>query len=200
MKKLSSIAIVFLFIAGCNTNDNASEKQNNNKNVAQVKNSTIEENNKQSSQQIARRLVDLAVQVPHVNDATAAVLGDYAVVGIDVDANVERSEVGTIKYAVGEALKNDPYGADAAIVADPDMNARIREVSQDIQNGQPVRGILNELSDITGRIIPDVPGDALKPTPTRATEEKKQGIDSEKDKKTLEREQDRQSSDQNDQE
>ncbi|RFU60491.1 YhcN/YlaJ family sporulation lipoprotein [Bacillus sp. V59.32b] len=197
MKRLLFMAAAFLFIAGCNANDNAGEnRENNNNNVSQVRDSTIEESDRQSSQQIARRLVDLAEKVPHVNDATAAVLGDYAVVGIDIDGNVDRSEVGTIKYSVSEALKDDPYGANAAIVADPDMNERIREVAQDIQNGQPVRGIMNELADITGRIIPDIPGDALTPTPTRASDEEKNSIGNQKERKTLEREQKKQSHEQ----
>jgi YhcN/YlaJ family sporulation lipoprotein len=133
MKKFWCMTAAFLFITGCNSNNNANENQGNHNNVTQVKNTTISDNDKQSSQQTARRLVDLTVKVPHVKDATAAVLGNYAVVGIDVGSNLERSEVGTIKYAVGEALKNDPRGANAVIVADPDMNARIREVSRDIQ-------------------------------------------------------------------
>ena len=61
-----------------------------------------------------------------MNDATAVVLGPYAIVGIDVNKNLDRSEVGSIKYSVAESLKNDPYGARAVVVADPDMNARVK--------------------------------------------------------------------------
>lgn len=200
MKKFWCITAAFLFITGCNANDNAGENGGNNQKVKQVRDSTTQEQGRESGQKISRRIVALAEQVPHVNGATAVVLGNVAVVGIDVDPNVDRSEVGTIKYSVGEALKDDPYGANAAIVADPDMNARLREVSQDIQSGQPIRGILNELSDITGRIIPEVPGDALNPTPTKAMDESKKSIDSETQKRSLERQQDKQSLDQKDKE
>ena len=139
------------------------------------------------------RLIDLAVQVPHVHDATAVVLGDYAIVGIDVDQDIDRSQVGIIKYSVGEALANDPYGANATIVADPDMNARIREVAADIQNGHPIRGILNELSDITSRIIPEVPGDPLKQSPTKTLNNQKQNVNDDAEKQQLEKEQNKQS-------
>lgn len=193
MKKLWCLTAAFWLIAGCNANDNAGENRENNNNRAQVKDSTMQDADRQSSQQIARRLVALAEEVSHVNNATAAVLGDYAVVGIDIDDNVERSEVGTIKYSVAEALKDDPNGANAAIVADPDMNERIREVAQDIQNGQPAQGIMNELADITGRIIPDMPDDVQ--TPTGTLDEEKNGIDNQKDRKTLDKEQKKQADD-----
>ena len=114
-----------------------------------MKNTNIQETDRTvRSWKLPKRLTpDLAVKVPHVNDATAVVLGKYAIVGIDIDQDIDRSQVGTIKYSVGEALQQDPYGAYATIVADPDLNERIREVAADIENGQPIRGILNELSE-----------------------------------------------------
>ena len=62
------------------------------------------------------------------------------------------------------------------------MNERIREVAADIQNGHPIRGILNELSDITSRIIPEVPGDPLKQSPTKTLENQKQNVDNKRTK------------------
>ena len=61
--------------------------------------------------------------------------------------------MGTIKYSVAESLKNDPHGARAIVVADPDMNARLREIGEDIRKGEPIEGVMNELADIAGRLI-----------------------------------------------
>lgn len=105
----------------------------------------------------ANRLANLAASVPDVQNATAVVIGNLAVVGIDIDQDVERSKVGTIKYSVTESLRHDPQGAGAIVVADPDLNARLKEVGEDARAGKPIRGVLNELADIVGRIIPDVP-------------------------------------------
>src|SRR5699024_11699221 len=58
----------------------------------------------------ADHLANVAGDVPNVKDATAVVAGPYAVVGIDVDKDLDRSRVGTIKYSVTEALQHDPYG------------------------------------------------------------------------------------------
>ena len=165
MQRYGYIILATMIIAGCAQNQGSNMNQS--PRVSEVKNTNIQEPTRESGQQIATRLCDLAVKVPHVNDATAVVIGKYAIVGIDVDQDIERSQVGTIKYSVGESLQNDPYGATATIVADPDMNERIREVADDVQNGHPIRGILNELSDITSRIIPEVPGDPLKQSPTK---------------------------------
>lgn len=165
MKKIALI-MIFMLLSGCANNDNnknAAQSNEANPYVKNVKNSTIEAVDQKSGQDIAKRLVSLATSIPNVNDATAVVLGHYAIVGIDIKENLDRSEVGSIKYSVAESLKNDPYGAYAMIVADPDVTARIKEIADDIKKGEPVQGIFNELADITGRIMPEVPADMINP-------------------------------------
>ena len=129
-------------LCGCGTKDEVAETKQN---VISVKNTTIQKVDKQTGQEISKHLVDLATSIPNVHDATAVVLGTYAIVGIDVNKELDRSEVGSIKYSVAESLKNDPHGARAMVMADPDMNARIKEIREDIYNGKPIQGILNEL-------------------------------------------------------
>jgi YhcN/YlaJ family sporulation lipoprotein len=162
-------------LAGCAANGQSAEDSS--RDLVNVKNSTISNESRESDQQVSRHLVDLATRVPNVKDANAVVFAGYAIVGIDVDKDIDRSEVGSIKYSVTESLRNDPEGARALVVADPDVNARIREVGQDIQDGRPIQGILNELADITGRLMPEVPGDITDPQPKNATEEPKDKLD-----------------------
>lgn len=194
MQKLCWMILAMIIVGGCSQNEqNSAINDNQRPNVTEVKNTTLHETDRQSGTEIAERLSNLAVKVPHVNDATSVVLGKYAIVGIDVDQDIDRSQVGTIKYSVGEALKQDPYGAYATIVADPDLNERIKEVADDIEKGQPIRGILNELSDITSRIIPEVPGDIVEQTPSKTINEQEQTIDNEKQQEMLEDKQNKQS-------
>ncbi|MBE3570907.1 MAG: YhcN/YlaJ family sporulation lipoprotein [Bacillales bacterium] len=186
--------ILLLFtIAACNTQNNGAETEK--QNVVNVKNTVIEEVDRKTGQEISRHLVELATSISDVNDATAVVFGKFAIVGIDVKSNIDRSEVGSIKYSVAESLKNDPYGARAIVVADPDINARLREISQDIQNGEPIQGIMNELSDITGRLMPEVPADMVHPKPRNATEEPKSKLNGSQEKE-LDKEQQKQSNNQ----
>ena len=89
---------------------------------------------------------------------------------------MDRSEVGSIKYSVAESLKNDPHGARAIIIADPDINARLKEIGEDIQRGEPIEGIMNELADIAGRVIPEVPADIKDPVQTKSVDDPKRTL------------------------
>lgn len=190
MKFYLIVFISIITLVGCGVNNEVSEREPNTLNV---KNSTIEHVDKQSGQEISRHLVDLATSLPKVNDATAVVLGRFAIVGIDVDKDMERTQVGSIKYSVAESLKQDPHGAQAIVVADPDINARLKELSKDIQNGAPIQGILNELTEITGRIMPEIPADIVDDVHEKnATEDAKKQLDSD-EKQNLENKQEEQS-------
>ncbi|MFP4975641.1 YhcN/YlaJ family sporulation lipoprotein [Paenibacillus sp. CN-4] len=104
-------------------------------------------------------LEQLAARVPGVNGVNCVVLGRTAVVGIDVDSNLDRARVGTIKYTVAEALREDPNGARALVTADADLNGRLADMRRHIDEGHPVSGFASELADIIGRLIPQLPDD-----------------------------------------
>ncbi|MED3552336.1 YhcN/YlaJ family sporulation lipoprotein [Cytobacillus praedii] len=188
MKKWLVIFTAVL-LSGCGVN-NQSLQDDQKQNIVNVKNSTIQEVDRTTGQDISKHLVNLASSIPNVNDATAVVIGNYAIVGIDVNKNLERSEVGTIKYSVAESLKNDPHGARAIIIADPDINARLREVSGDIQTGKPIQGIMNELADISGRLMPEIPADIIdSKNPKNATEDPKKTLNNNEENNLEEKQQ-----------
>jgi YhcN/YlaJ family sporulation lipoprotein len=137
------------------------------------------------AQKVAQRLVSLATKVDNVNDATAIVAGRWAVVGIDVDAKLDRSRVGSIKYSVAEALKADPKGAYAIVTADIDTNYRLRQMAQEMRDGKPVAGVMDELAAIVGRLMPQVPRQVQDPDTVDKNAENKaktQGKTNQKDK------------------
>jgi YhcN/YlaJ family sporulation lipoprotein len=191
MKKIWIAFAFILMLVGCGVQNNATNN-NERQNLVNVKNSTIQEVDRETGQKVSKHLVELATGVPDVHDATAVVIGNYAIVGIDVDKNIERSKVGSIKYSVAESLKNDPHGARAIVIADPDLNARLKEVAADIREGNPVSGIMNELSDISGRLMPEIPADMIEPKSRNATENPKKDMNKQ-DSQKLEKEQDDQS-------
>lgn len=106
-------------------------------------------------------LESLAKQVEGVKGAHCVLLGNTAIVGIDVDSKLERARVGTIKYSVAEALRKDPDGAGAIVTADVDLNQRLTEIGNKIRQGHPVSGFATELADIMGRIVPQLPSDTI---------------------------------------
>ncbi|MCJ8006132.1 YhcN/YlaJ family sporulation lipoprotein [Lederbergia wuyishanensis] len=194
-------AIFFIFIilitSACSQNNGQSQFNRDSEVMPQgvsVKNShiSINKNNQYTDDERANHLANLAAGIPNVHGATAVVLGNIAIVGIDVDANVDRSKVGTIKYSVAESLKHDPQGAGALVVADPDINARLREIRNDMAAGKPVQGIMNELSDIVGRIIPDAPTPEMGKNPENAVKKPRNQMNGKNDRQ-LENEQQEQS-------
>ncbi|WP_160720242.1 YhcN/YlaJ family sporulation lipoprotein [Bacillus sp. USDA818B3_A] len=192
MKKILVTTAIGLLLTGCNITNQKENTQNSNQSLVKVKNSYINSVDRKSGQEISKHLVELATSIPDVSDATAVVLGRYAIVGIDVNSKIDRSQVGSIKYSVAESLRKDPYGAKAIVVADADTNQRLKEIQADINKGRPIQGIMEELADVAGRLIPEVPGDLITPSPKNATEKPDQNLQG-KDEKKLKKEQDEQS-------
>lgn len=156
MLVISSI-FTFLLVA-CSQNN-----LNNNRNEVEhdanigVEQSSYEQNNQLTNNEIATHLANIAADVPDVKDAVAIIAGPYAVVGIDIDQKTDREQVGTIKYAVTEALKHDPYGKTAVVIADGDILQRLREMKNKISQGHPIQGVAEELAEIVGRYMPTFP-------------------------------------------
>ncbi|APC48757.1 hypothetical protein BME96_11405 [Virgibacillus halodenitrificans] len=155
---LVQVLIIMFVLAGCQQNEEeALESKENNQQFLQVKNSEPTDLQNLSNKEIADRLANIASDVPNVRGASAVVAGPYAVVGIDVDKDLDRSRVGTLKYSVSEALYHDPYGKTAVVVADADATERIRNLGNKIKQGHPVQGVVDELAAIVGRYMPDFP-------------------------------------------
>lgn len=168
MWKIIMALLLLALSAGCSTKNNI---ENNHKtSEMNVKNSTFDNVDRKTGQAISKRLVMLARRIPNVENATAVVLGPYAIVGIDVNPKLDRSQVGSIKYSVAESLRKDPYGAKSIVVADVDTNQRLKEIASEIKKGRPGQGIMQELADVVGRLMPEVPGDLLTPNPKNATD------------------------------
>lgn len=156
IKRIGLIFVLSIIMIGCQqqTKDNHSSQKNN---LQQMNYNNNAEEADMTNQDIALHLSKLASDVPNVNGATAIVAGPYAVVGIDVDKHLDRSRVGTIKYSVSEALKDDPYGKTAVVIADGDIMERIRQLGLNMKEGHPIQGIVDELSGIVGRYMPTFP-------------------------------------------
>ncbi|AST00073.1 MULTISPECIES: YhcN/YlaJ family sporulation lipoprotein [Geobacillus] len=193
MKRNCWLAVFFLpllIFSGC-AFGNDHEANEPNRSLVRVKNTVDEHVENKSGQEIARRLAEIADRVPNVHNAAAIVVGKYAIVGIDVGANMDASRVGTIKYSVAEALQKDPYGANAIIVADPDLYTRVRNIGRQIDEGRPVQAFMNEIADIVGRVMPEVPSDLFETTP-KPTEEN-DGQLNEREERQLNEQQNKQS-------
>ncbi|WCF11124.1 YhcN/YlaJ family sporulation lipoprotein [Paenibacillus thiaminolyticus] len=155
MHRLLVAIVIVGMLAGCgNANRQATPRSSAGGQAQPIQDG---KHNIQDAGAVSQHLADLAGKVHGVKAANCVVFGNTAIVGIDVDGATERSRVGTIKYSVAEALSKDKYGANALVTADMDINARLREMAADIRQGRPISGFANELADIVGRIVPQVP-------------------------------------------
>ncbi|MFJ8526630.1 YhcN/YlaJ family sporulation lipoprotein [Bacillus sp. NPDC094106] len=161
MKILIYMLMICFAITGCSISkkENAHEKPEQ-KNVS-MKNVSYTQGTTKPNEKVADHLASLASSIPGVNNATAVVIGKYAVVGIDVKAKLDRSRVESIKYSVAESLKHDPNGANAVVVADVDTYERLKQMGNQIKHGKAGEGILDELAAIVGRVMPQVPNDII---------------------------------------
>ena len=125
-----------------------------------MKNVNYTNKSNKPNEKAADHLASLAASVPGVNDATAVVVGKYAIVGIDVKAKLDRTRVESIKYSVAESLKNDPDGANAVVVADVDTYERLKQIGKQIKK-ENRRRYTDELAAIVGRVMPQVPNDMI---------------------------------------
>jgi len=156
----SCVYICFIVMLGCQQTAQQAPANENQQNIVS-KMST--EQHMASNDSIAEHLTNIATSVPDVNQATALIAGPFAVVGIDVDKNLDRTTVGVIKYSVTEALHEDPYGKTAIVIADGDIRQRLKNMQTEITNGRPVQGVIDELAAIVGRYMPSMPVEEDKP-------------------------------------
>ena len=160
MKRLFIFIIILLVWAtGCQQeaeNDRLRDRTNDDP-LIKVRNNPSTNEGQFDNEELANHLAEVASNVPQVDGATAVVAGPYAVVGIDVDQELDRQRVGTIKYSVTEALQDDPYGKTAVVIADADVMARLEGMGEKISQGYPIQGIVDELAQIIGRYMPEVP-------------------------------------------
>jgi len=153
--------VLAIGLVGCGKKQAAPLPEDNRYEAQATKGTAIR--NISNPKKVAAHLEELAKGVPGVKGANCVVFGSYAVVGIDVDETMERSRVGTVKYAVAEAFRKDPYGIDAVVTADIDLAQRLREIRADIRDGRPIAGFAEEMADIVGRLIPQMPRNIVPP-------------------------------------
>lgn len=176
-----SIALLIM-LTGCLSNQEATEQgDKRSDSYMHLNNSNRPNDQALNQQEIADHLAHIASDIPHVNGANAIVVGPYALVGIDVAKDLDRSRVGTVKYTVSEALQHDDFGKTAVVVADGDILERIRLMREHIQNGQPIQGVIEELSAIIGRYMPDFP------TPEKKSSDQNKKILDDKDEQELDK-------------
>ncbi|RKN86922.1 YhcN/YlaJ family sporulation lipoprotein [Paenibacillus ginsengarvi] len=160
MRKVVVLAFAIAVIGGCGkAPHNGASPSPDGQNRVKVQQTAPAKPEIRNKQEVTQRLETLAASIPQVQSAKCVILGNTAIVGINVEPHLERSRVDVIKYSVAEALRKDPYGVHAFVTADVDMAGRIAEIREAVRQGRPIAGFAEELADMIGRIVPQIPKD-----------------------------------------
>lgn len=157
MRLLFAAAIFLITLTGCTQQPDSSLQQQQQQSAQQTEQTMPPKPEINDPAAVSERLEQLAESIPRVRNANCVVIGNTAIVGIDVDENLDRSRIGTVKYSVAEALRKDPYGVHAIVTADMDLRARVQKLRQAIAEGRPLSGFSEELADLIGRVMPQLP-------------------------------------------
>jgi YhcN/YlaJ family sporulation lipoprotein len=117
----------------------------------------VNDNMGRESNRIAEQLAKEASKVNGVRAATVVYTNGTAVVGLDLEKNIEAGQTENIKQEVSNRLKKTNNNVETvSISTDADTVTRIRNIARGVAEGRPVSEFAKELSEITRRVSPSV--------------------------------------------
>ena len=106
-------------------------------------------------QTLASKLARTAESVDGVKAATVVVSGSTAFVGLEVESDVDKSEVDKVKADTVEVVKRTDSSIKAVnVTTDPNLITRLKKIAQGIEKGKPVSSFAEELEELARRISP----------------------------------------------
>jgi YhcN/YlaJ family sporulation lipoprotein len=107
------------------------------------------------AKEAAKRISDEVTKLSEVENATTAVVGNTALIGVNFASQYKGQMTTRIKDMVSErAKKAAPSIKNVAVTADPDLLTRIKSISSKLETGGGANGISTEFSEIVNRIKP----------------------------------------------
>ncbi|KAE9637004.1 YhcN/YlaJ family sporulation lipoprotein [Defluviitalea raffinosedens] len=111
----------------------------------------------QYSSERAKHIARIITTLPKVEKATVIVMGNIALVGVELDHGINEEEVEEAKTLIEEkTFLADASLKNVAVTASPELVKRITSIAQDLNNGKPIDGLAEELGSIIRRITPIV--------------------------------------------
>ncbi|MCR2042822.1 YhcN/YlaJ family sporulation lipoprotein [Anaerosalibacter massiliensis] len=136
---------------GTNDNRNITDNIGTNDNRNTTDNMNRDLSNR--AENISRKVADLN----DINSCTTVITGNTALVGIDMENNVEGRVTDDIKRKVEKTVKDaDNNITTVSVTADADLYKRLSNMARDIRNGKPVSGFADEIQEILRRITPNM--------------------------------------------
>lgn len=99
---------------------------------------------------IARRVA----AIDGVNKAYVVVVGNVALLGLDLKKNIEGAKVESIREQAASRAKQDPRIVNAVVETDPDAVGRIQGMARGIAEGRPISDFFKEIGEFFNRAKP----------------------------------------------
>ncbi|WP_445506141.1 YhcN/YlaJ family sporulation lipoprotein [Niallia sp. 03190] len=152
------LAGAMVIMTGCNFNDNntAMNERNNNRNV-DVENVGYKTNNRGTDNlDLADKAADMVTDLKEVERAVVLKTDENAFVAVQLTGNQEGNVTNRLEEKIADKVRDADKDIDNVYVSsNPDFFDRMTNYGQDIENGQPISGLLNEFTETVRRVFPN---------------------------------------------
>ena len=176
-KKFFVLSIAFLCLScliftGCSKNNNTqqtppatnNQTDNTQNNVSDDNNAMEQKDNKDAEDNVdntdlhqrAEQFADAVVNdVAQVKDARTVISEKMAYVSVAIDETADTAESATLKEEISQVVKKTDAEIETVyVMEDADTFTRMKEIGEDIANGKPVSGFVEELENMFVRVTP----------------------------------------------
>ena len=102
----------------------------------------------------ADNIADRVAAVRGVNKASVVIVGNVALIGLDLDKDVEKGQTEAIRERAATQAKDDPRIVNAVVESDPDSVARIQKIADGVRKGRPISEFFTEIGEFFNRLKP----------------------------------------------
>lgn len=106
----------------------------------------------QRAEKIAKAVTD---EIAQVRDSRVVISQRMAYVSVDIDKTADTAESATLKDEISSIVKKTDAEIETVyVMEDANTFTRMKEISEDIANGHPVSGFVEELENMFVRVTP----------------------------------------------
>ncbi|MGI6343934.1 MAG: YhcN/YlaJ family sporulation lipoprotein [Bacillota bacterium] len=103
----------------------------------------------------ADQIVRMVNSREEVKNSYAVVLGNVAIVGVDMNDRISGDRENRLKDDISAQVEKEmPELAEVWVTADPDLVVRVRDLARRIERGEPISGFLDEVGELLKKLRP----------------------------------------------
>ncbi|MBP1993532.1 YhcN/YlaJ family sporulation lipoprotein [Paenibacillus eucommiae] len=144
-----------LSLAGCSANRTQDMRQHSmNSPMSTVRPNTAI-NNVEEKYVVADQAANELAKMPEISQANVLVMGNTAYAAVGLKPNQTYTSALETKIAA-QVKAVDPTINNVFVSTNPDFISRVNNYANEVRNGRPVSGLVNELGEVVRRLFPNV--------------------------------------------